>query len=104
MSNSVNRRPLRRLMQAGLDQSLKKAADILRGNVGHYGFRGYVFCRNSRLNFKALKPLLPPLPVRHTPAQESIECRTVVMNLEMAKLVDNHVVNTVNGHFDKPIV
>ena len=34
---------LRRLTQAELDQFLEKAADILRGNVDHSEFRGYVF-------------------------------------------------------------
>jgi len=37
------RRPLRRLTQAELDGFLDKAADILRGNVDHSEFRGYVF-------------------------------------------------------------
>src|SRR5437016_157749 len=36
-------RPLRRLTQAELDGFLDKAADILRGNVDHSEFRGYVF-------------------------------------------------------------
>src|SRR3990172_4554753 len=36
-------RPLRRLTQAELDSFLDKAADILRGNVDHSEFRGYVF-------------------------------------------------------------
>src|SRR5713226_6267840 len=36
-------RPLRRLTQAELDVFLEKAADILRGNVDHSEFRGYVF-------------------------------------------------------------
>jgi type I restriction enzyme M protein len=36
-------RPLRRLTQAELDAFLEKAADILRGNVDHSEFRGYVF-------------------------------------------------------------
>lgn len=35
--------PLRRLTQAELDAFLEKAADILRGNVDHSEFRGYVF-------------------------------------------------------------
>jgi type I restriction enzyme M protein len=37
------KRPLRRLTQAELDGFLDKAADILRGNVDHSEFRGYVF-------------------------------------------------------------
>jgi type I restriction enzyme M protein len=36
-------RPMRRLTQAELDTFLGKAADILRGNVDHSEFRGYVF-------------------------------------------------------------
>jgi type I restriction enzyme M protein len=36
-------RPRRRLTQAELDGFLEKAADILRGNVDHSEFRGYVF-------------------------------------------------------------
>jgi type I restriction enzyme M protein len=36
-------RPRRRLTQAELDAFLDKAADILRGNVDHSEFRGYVF-------------------------------------------------------------
>jgi type I restriction enzyme M protein len=36
-------RPSRRLTQAELDNFLDKAADILRGNVDHSEFRGYVF-------------------------------------------------------------
>lgn len=35
--------PLRRMTQAELDSFLGKAADILRGNVDHSEFRGYVF-------------------------------------------------------------
>ncbi len=35
--------PLRRMTQAELDSFLEKAADILRGNVDHSEFRGYVF-------------------------------------------------------------
>ena len=35
--------PLRRMTQAELDVFLEKAADILRGNVDHSEFRGYVF-------------------------------------------------------------
>ena len=36
-------RPSRRLTQGELDSFLDKAADILRGNVDHSEFRGYVF-------------------------------------------------------------
>jgi type I restriction enzyme M protein len=36
-------RPLRRLTQAQLDGFLEKAANILRGNVDHSEFRGFVF-------------------------------------------------------------
>ena len=35
--------PFRRMTQAELDAFLEKAADILRGNVDHSEFRGYVF-------------------------------------------------------------
>jgi type I restriction enzyme M protein len=35
--------PLRRMTQTELDTFLEKAADILRGNVDHSEFRGYVF-------------------------------------------------------------
>ena len=35
--------PLRRMTQSELDIFLEKAADILRGNVDHSEFRGYVF-------------------------------------------------------------
>jgi type I restriction enzyme M protein len=37
------KRPVRRLTQSELDNFLDKAADILRGNVDHSEFRGYVF-------------------------------------------------------------
>lgn len=40
-------------------------------------------CR-SRLKLKALKPLLPPLPVGQAPIQQAIECRAVVVDLKMA--------------------
>lgn len=43
MARSVTVRPFRRLTQAELDTFLEKAADILRGNVDHSEFRGYVF-------------------------------------------------------------
>lgn len=43
MARSVIVRPFRRLTQAELDGFLEKAADILRGNVDHSEFRGYVF-------------------------------------------------------------
>jgi len=43
MARSVTVRPFRRLTQAELDSFLEKAADILRGNVDHSEFRGYVF-------------------------------------------------------------
>ena len=36
-------RPIRRMTQAELDQYLETAANILRGNVDHSEFRGYVF-------------------------------------------------------------
>ena len=39
--------PLRRMTQAELDAFLEKAADILRGNVDHSEFRGYVFALAS---------------------------------------------------------
>ncbi len=35
--------PLRRMTQAELDSFLETAADILRGNVDHSEYRGYVF-------------------------------------------------------------
>lgn len=41
--NNGRTRPLRRMTQAELDAFLEKAADILRGNVDHSEFRGYVF-------------------------------------------------------------
>jgi type I restriction enzyme M protein len=37
------KRPVRKLTQSELDNFLDKAADILRGNVDHSEFRGYVF-------------------------------------------------------------
>ena len=40
---TIPQRPRRRLTQAELDAFLNKAADILRGNVDHSEFRGYVF-------------------------------------------------------------
>ena len=42
-SNGIRTRPTRRMTQAELDGFLEKAADILRGNVDHSEFRGYVF-------------------------------------------------------------
>ncbi len=46
--------PLRRMTQAELDAFLEKAADILRGNVDHSEFRGYVF---ALLFFKRISDL-----------------------------------------------
>ena len=43
MAKRITTRPLRRMTQAELDGFLEKAADILRGNVDHSEFRGYVF-------------------------------------------------------------
>ncbi len=43
MANGIKTRPVRRMTQAELDLFLDKAADILRGNVDHSEFRGYVF-------------------------------------------------------------
>jgi len=43
MANGIKTRPVRRMTQAELDGFLEKAADILRGNVDHSEFRGYVF-------------------------------------------------------------
>jgi type I restriction enzyme M protein len=43
MARSVTVRPFRRLTQSELDSFLEKAANILRGNVDHSEFRGYVF-------------------------------------------------------------
>jgi len=43
VATGVTVRPFRRLTQAELDAFLEKAADILRGNVDHSEFRGYVF-------------------------------------------------------------
>ena len=45
-------RPRRRLTQAELDAFLDKAADILRRNVDHSEFRGYVF---ALLFFKRIR-------------------------------------------------
>lgn len=42
-TTTILERPRRRLTQAELDAFLDKAADILRGNVDHSEFRGYVF-------------------------------------------------------------
>jgi len=42
-SNGIKTRPVRRMTQAEPDSFLEKAADILRGNVDHSEFRGYVF-------------------------------------------------------------
>src|SRR2546426_7063486 len=44
----------RRLTKAELDAFLEKAADILRGNVDHSEFRGYVF---ALLFFKRISDL-----------------------------------------------
>lgn len=46
--------PLRRMTQAELDSFLETAADILRGNVDHSEFRGYVF---AHLFFKRISDL-----------------------------------------------
>jgi len=43
MANEIKTRPVKRMTQAELDGFLEKAADILRGNVDHSEFRGYVF-------------------------------------------------------------
>jgi type I restriction enzyme M protein len=43
VANSISTRPIHRMTQAELDGFLEKAADILRGNVDHSEFRGYVF-------------------------------------------------------------
>lgn len=43
MARNITVRPFRRLTQAELDAFLEKAANILRGNVDHSEFRGYVF-------------------------------------------------------------
>src|SRR4029079_10910226 len=45
---------LRRMTQSELDAFLEKAADILRGNVDHSEFRGYVF---ALLFFKRISDL-----------------------------------------------
>ena len=42
-SDRITTLPPRRMTQAELDSFLEKAADILRGNVDHSEFRGYVF-------------------------------------------------------------
>ena len=43
MARNVTVRPFRRLTQAELDSFLEKSASILRGNVDHSEFRGFVF-------------------------------------------------------------
>lgn len=43
MAKKITTKPFRRLTQPELDSFLEKAADILRGNVDHSEFRGYVF-------------------------------------------------------------
>ncbi len=43
MVSVIKLRPVRRMTQSELDKFLEKAADILRGNVDHSEFRGYVF-------------------------------------------------------------
>ena len=42
-ANGMVTRPVRRMTQGELDNFLEGAADILRGNVDHSEFRGYVF-------------------------------------------------------------
>src|SRR5947209_3086171 len=43
MLTKINLKPRRRMTQAELDSFLETAANILRGNVDHSEFRGYVF-------------------------------------------------------------
>lgn len=43
MASPITLRPVRRMTQAELDAFLEVAANILRGNVDHSEFRGYVF-------------------------------------------------------------
>lgn len=58
MVSSITLRPVRRMTQAELDAFLEKAADILRGNVDHSEFRGYVFALVSLVSafFATLDP------------------------------------------------
>ena len=53
--------PFRRMTQAELDAFLEKAADILRGNVEHSEFRGYVF---ALLFFKRISDIFEEA-IRH---------------------------------------
>jgi type I restriction enzyme M protein len=77
--------PLRRMTQAELDAFLEKAADILRGNVDHSEFRGYVFAllffkRISDLFEEAVRKLAKQVgdELANDPAMQNAKLRTIV--------------------------
>jgi type I restriction enzyme M protein len=68
MARTIISRPFRRLTQAELDSFLEKAADILRGNIDHSEFRGYVF---ALLFFKRISDVYASLEFRRSRQQSS---------------------------------
>ena len=53
------------------------------------------------LHLATVQPALPALPVGHAAAQQLIERRAVTVNLQMAKLVCEHVIDAVDRRLDQ---
>ncbi len=88
--------PLRRMTQAELDSFLETAADILRGNVDHSEFRGYVFAllffkRISDIFEEAVRNLEKDLgeELAHDPAMQKKSLPFVVPVDSMWEAVTN---------------
>jgi type I restriction enzyme M protein len=81
MANGIKTRPVRRMTQAELDSFLEKAADILRGNVDHSEFRGYVF---ALLFFRRISDLYQEEVARKNPAQLGTALNEAMLAIERA--------------------
>src|SRR5258708_31909891 len=97
------RRPVRKLTQSELDNFLEKAADILRGNVDHSEFRGYVFAllffkRISDLFEESVRKLAKTLgdELAHDPAMQEKSLPFVVPSESRWRVV-------TTGTKDKPV-
>jgi type I restriction enzyme M protein len=95
--------PLRRMTQAELDAFLEKAADILRGNVDHSEFRGYVFAllffkRISDIFEESVRKLAKDLgdELANDPAMQKKSLPFVVPPDSMWEVV-------ISGTKDKPV-
>ena len=98
MAGKITVRPYRRLTQAQLDAFLEKAADILRGNVDHSEFRGYVF---ALLFFKRISDVY----IEEIRKLRDADCETVArLNITYGKPVVGYTAFDLGEDFIKGLL